>query len=77
MVSWWWLICHDRMSKHPHFLAIVIVWIACFFFAWWLFLLAYRDMREGWEKNRFLEWQGHWRDWVLSVERKKTQEEGV
>jgi hypothetical protein len=73
IVSWWWLICHDHLQRHPHFHAIVTVWVVSFFIAWWLFLLAYRDMKEGWEKIRFVEWEEHWEKWVLSIQCEKTQ----
>jgi hypothetical protein len=71
-VSWWWLFHHENMGGHRHLWSILTSYALSLIIAWWLFLLAYRDMRESWERNRFIEWQGHWRKWVLSVECKST-----
>jgi hypothetical protein len=65
-VAWWWLMHHEHMldHHHQHFWTIMRWYLASLLLAWWLFLLAYRDMRDGWGKNRFAEWQKHWQRWA-------------
>jgi hypothetical protein len=63
VVSWWWLYYHDHFFSRQHFWMLTC-YALCALAAWWLFLLAYRDMREGWDKKRFAEWRKHWEDWA-------------
>ena len=67
-VAWWWLLHHDDLQNHPHICTITFWYILTLLAAWWLFLLALRDMRDGWQNERFFEWQEHWRKWVRSLE---------